>query len=70
VLLGDLAHNGLVDVRVERLAVRGDGQKTFLAEYVGELVPGSLNTLADVSPGLECAVQVIEDREKLLHQPL
>jgi hypothetical protein len=45
-------------------------QKTFVAEHFGELIPGSLHALADVSPGFERAVEVVQYGKKLLNQPL
>src|SRR5215212_2480154 len=70
VLVRGLAHNGLMDVGVEGLPVRGDGQETLLAERVGELLAGCAHALADVALGLEGAVQVIEDGEQLHYEPL
>src|SRR3712207_497782 len=58
VLFGGLSHDGFVDVRVEGLAVGGDGQEALLTEHVCELVAGYPHALADIAPGLEGAVQV------------
>src|SRR5215217_7349434 len=59
-----------MDVGVERLAVRGDGQETFLRQHLRQLLAGSLHALADVAARFEGAVQVIKDGKQLMHQPL
>ncbi len=69
-LLGLLTHHRLVDVWVEMLSVGGEGDQPLLAEHVGELLAGGGDAAADVALGLQRAVQVVHNGQKLLHQML
>jgi hypothetical protein len=56
--------------RIEVLTLGADRVQAFLGKDMHELLAGGFDPLFDISVCLESSLQVVQDGQQLLHEPL